>query len=392
MTIDDSRTRAAEIAAIFDRLQTEVRATLGVDSHEGEADAWSRTREKAEQRWPVTGDRPFRSRPGPVGRLRASLLRPVKTVVRRLVRWYVEPIAVDQRAFNALTLQLLDQLHQRTSSIVTEIKPLRDQIGVAQRRLAELDDRIARVERNRDRPGLGSGNVPVAAAGPSGFDHFACEVRLRGPSEIVRSKQVQYVDLLAGCAPVLDLGCGRGELLALLREAGVEGRGVDIDADMVDAACSRGLQVTRGDALHILGDMADGSLGAVAALQFVEHLSAAQLLRLFGLAAAKIRTGGVLLIETINPLSFVALRHFYADLTHVQPLVPDTLQALAQQAGFSNIEIRFLNPPSEAEALQRVELPEGAQFAAARRALDANLERLNAVVFGPQDYALIARR
>ena len=100
----------------------------------------------------------------------------------------------------------------------------------------------------------------------------------------------------------------------------------------------------------------------------------------------------MLLLETINPLSLFALRNYFADLTHAQPLIPDTMLLLAKQAGFEDVEIRFLHEPEEAQRLEPVELPPDPAFDAARRALDGNRARLNEVVFGPQDYALLARR
>jgi O-antigen chain-terminating methyltransferase len=213
---------------------------------------------------------------------------------------------------------------------------------------------------------------------------------MRGSTEDVRERQRVYVDDFREKAPVLDAGCGRGEFLSLLREAGVEARGVDADREMVAFARGEGLDVTEGDAIAQLERLDDGSLGGIFAAQFVEHLPPSTLLRFLQLAAAKLRPGGLLVAETINPLSLVALGHYFADPTHVQPLVPQTLDLLARQAGFERTEIRFLNEPEG--RLQQVALPPEAAFDAARGALEANVQRLNEVVFGPQDYALLATR
>jgi hypothetical protein len=109
------------------------------------------------------------------------------------------------------------------------------------------------------------------------------------------------------------------------------------------------------------------------------------LVRALEFAHAKLRPGGLLVAETINPLSPLALRHYFADLTHAQPLVPETLELLARQAGFRETELRYLNPPEE--RLREVELEDDA----AREALATNVRRLNEVLFGPLDYALLAR-
>ncbi|HYY04343.1 MAG TPA: hypothetical protein VE736_10700, partial [Gaiellaceae bacterium] len=113
--------------------------------------------------------------------------------------------------------------------------------------------------------------------------------------------------------------------------------------------------------------------------QVVEHLPAATLARALSLAAAKLRGGGLFVAETINPLSPLALRHYFADLTHAQPLVPETLELLARQAGFATTEMRFLNEPAD-----RLTEPDDPVLA-------ANVRRLNELLFAPLDYALVAR-
>src|SRR5262249_48677353 len=134
-------------------------------------------------------------------------------------------------------------------------------------------------------------------------------------------------------------------LVALLGEAGIEARGVDADSDMVAYARGEGLDVEQADALACLQGLEDGALGGIFLGQGVEHLPPGTLLQLLVLAARKLRPGGLLVAETINPLSPLALRNYFADLTHAQPLVPETLALLAEQAGFRQAELRFLNLP-----------------------------------------------
>jgi SAM-dependent methyltransferase len=215
---------------------------------------------------------------------------------------------------------------------------------------------------------------------------------MRGPRSLILERQQQYVDTFREAAPVLDVGCGRGEFLALLEEAGVEARGVDLDADMVAFCRSEGFDVEQADAIEYLGRLDQESLGGIFAAQVVEHLEPGPLTAFLDLAASRLRPGGVLLLETINPLSLFALRNYFADLTHAQPLIPETLSLLVKQAGFGDVEIRFLNELGEQQLLEPVELPQDARFDDARRALEANRARLNEVLFGPQDYALVARR
>jgi SAM-dependent methyltransferase len=148
---------------------------------------------------------------------------------------------------------------------------------------------------------------------------------------------------------------------------------------MVAYARGEGLDVQQVDALAHLESLDDASLGAVFAGQVVEHLPAATLVRLLELVAHKLRPGGVLVAETINPLSPLALRNYFADLTHAQPLVPETLALLARQAGFREVETRFVNAPAE-----RLDVPDDPLLA-------ENARPLNALLFGPLDYVIVAR-
>jgi SAM-dependent methyltransferase len=337
-----------------------------------------RERDRAEQLWAVSADRASGRRSG----LRGTLAAPAKALLRPLLRWYVAPAVDAQRDFNDVTLKLVDDLHQQVET------------GLDERRIGELEERVLRLERtSREKQGSGtSGARPPAARPQPELDYFAFEARMRGSTADVRARQEPYVDDFRAAAPVLDLGCGRGEFLGLLRDAGIEARGVDRDADMVAFSRAEGLEVEQGDAVTYLETLEDGSLGGIFAAQLVEHLRPPVLVRLLELAAAKLRPGGVLVAETVNPLALGALKNYFADLTHAQPLVPETLVLLARQAGFSRVDVRFLNEPPPEERLRPVELPPEPAFDAARLALAANVARLNDVVFGPQDYAVVARR
>lgn len=376
-----------DVAALFARLREEIRHAPGLDLESGFNRGVVRTRLRsvAERWWPVTAERPLERRPGP----RGLVLLPVKKVLRKLMRWYVEPFAADQRAYNDATLKLVDELFEEVDVAFGRLERAERELAERRadaRRLGELEERLLRVER---RPGAtASATVaaqPAAAALP---DYFAFESRMRGGAEEIRERQRPYVDDFRDAAPVLDLGCGRGELVALLLEAGVEASGVDADADMVAFAQGEGLPVEQADLIPRLESLEDGALGGVFMGQVVEHLPPPALVRALELAHAKLRPGGLLVAETINPLSPLALRHYFADLTHAQPLVPETLELLARQAGFRETALRYLNPPSE--RLREVELPADEEHDRAREALAGNVRRLNEVLFGPLDYALLA--
>jgi SAM-dependent methyltransferase len=347
---------------LFERLREEIRC--GGVGAEGARATW---RAQAERMWPVTAERPLERRSG----VKGTIAYPVKRLLRPLLRWYVEPLAAEQRAFNDAVLKLVDDLYETVDLAAAGDESSR-------RTLVELEERLRRVERR----GPGSAPAPTVAAQPSASalpDYFAFEARMRGSTAAVRERQRPYVDDFRDATPVLDVGCGRGEFLALLREAGVEARGIDADADMVAYARGEGLEVEQADGPAYLESLADGSLGGIFAAQVVEHLPPGTLVRLLELASAKLRPGGLLVAETINPLSPLALRSYFADLTHAQPLVPETLVLLAEQAGFRQVETRFLNEPEE-----RLAVPDDPVIA-------ENVRRLNELLFGPLDYAILAR-
>jgi SAM-dependent methyltransferase len=381
-----------DVPALFARLTEELRHAPGLDLSEGvdRGLVRQRLRSVAETMWPVTVDRPFERRPGPLGAARHA----VKKVLRRLMRWYVEPFAAGQRAFNGVALKLMDELFEEVDLLFARVERAEAELGAAREReqlLEEVEERLTRIERRRSTDAQAPMQTVASQPAQNAFpDYFAFESRMRGATRDVRARQTVYVGDFRDSAPVLDVGCGRGELLALLRDAGVEARGVDADADMVAYARGEGLDVEQADLLQYLDGLADASLGGLFAGQVVEHLPPSTLVRLLELARAKLRPGGVVVLETINPLSPLALHSYFADLTHAQPLVPATLELLAHQAGFRDVETRFLNSPPEGERLRPVEFPDGPEFDRARAALASNVARLNDLLYGPLDYAIVA--
>jgi SAM-dependent methyltransferase len=353
-----------DVAALYERLREELRrGAVHGDSRGAE---FAATRALAERFWPVTAEREAGGGPKGIA----------KRVLRKFMRWYVEPLAGDQRVFNDSVLKLLDALSESADSAAKA----REQ---AERLVRELQERLERLERRgtsagqvAQAPPMTVASQPAAAAVP---DYFAFESRMRGSIDAIRERQRRYVDDLRESGPVLDIGCGRGELLGLLREAGVEARGIDADADMAAYASGEGLDVEQADLVEYLERLDTASLGGIFMGQVVEHLPATALVQALRLAASKLRPGGVLIAEKINPLSPIALRNYFADLTHAQPLVPETLELLARQAGFAVTEIRFLNEPAN-----RLTEPDDPLIA-------ANVRRLNEIIFAPLDYALVAR-
>jgi 2-polyprenyl-3-methyl-5-hydroxy-6-metoxy-1,4-benzoquinol methylase len=216
------------------------------------------------------------------------------------------------------------------------------------------------------------------------------EDEFRGTPDDIAARQAAYVEIFSDVSDVLDIGCGRGEFLALLKARGVRARGIDVNDSMVEVCVQKGLEATKADALAYLQAQPPASLGGLIAAQVVEHLDPSYLTALLDAAYAALRPGAPIVLETINPACWFAFFESYVrDITHVRPLHPDTLKFLLQASGFGGVEIRYQAPYPEHDKLQRVAAP---ALGDAAVTLNANVDKLNALLFTYLDYAAIARR
>ena len=217
------------------------------------------------------------------------------------------------------------------------IHQLRDQVSAMK---ADADSTPYMSEERfkaRNDPRLGRVIGFRAGSGRGGYRAF--EELFRGPEQLIRERQRVYVDLISDVGPVVDLGCGRGEMLEMLLDAGVDAHGVDQDSGMVARCREKGLMVTEDDLISFLKKVPKRSLGCVFSAQVVEHLGSHRLENLLRLSASRLRPGGLFVAETVNPHSARALKAFWVDPTHKRPLFPETMLALCELAGFSTGDV-----------------------------------------------------
>ena len=382
------------------------------------------TRELGDWRWLWDGDRrfPIRSHRGVVGRLLVGckrLLRPFVTVPQA-------DLLERQRIFNLIVLEHLQRADD-VRRVVLETHDRRFEHLEAKWReleavwregLAEVVDQndalFARVDQKLDRSrrelretwarlasalaaaegAAGRGGVAGLAEAREEHAYLELERRFRGTREEIVARIEPYLPRLAGRGAVLDLGCGRGEALEVLAAAGIAARGVDGSAAMVDECRRKGLDAEQADLFEALERTAADSLGAVVSFHVIEHLPPAAIDRMVRLARRALAPGGVLILETPNPLSVVvASRSFWIDPTHVRPVHPETLEWLAREAGFDPVERLELRPFGAGERLPEIELePLPAESRPLAQAVNELRDRLDDLLYGCQDYAVVATR
>jgi SAM-dependent methyltransferase len=281
------------------------------------------------------------------------------------------------------------------ASLAAAHQELRAAVGVLQQATQTLKREVARLAE------AGVAQIPnpksqIPSSTPESLDSYkyvGFEDRFRGSPEDIRQRVSEYLPVFTGASDVLDVGCGRGEFLELLREHGVRARGIDVNQAMIDICRGKGLDATAADALGYLRAQPDGSLGGLFAAQVVEHLEPGYLTRMLDAAFDKLRPGSPIVLETINPACWFAFFESYVrDITHVRPLHPDTLEYLLVASGFQQIDIRYRAPYPDSEKLQQVAATTGSPLADWAETLNANVEKINRLLFTWLDYAAIGRR
>jgi O-antigen chain-terminating methyltransferase len=309
----------------------------------------------------------------------------------------------------------IEPVEKRTNSIedalrdVTgEIGRLRDEVlpasvarsdALLERLAEELEEVASLTERSlRGEP------LPVSGAAPIDEGRLAealAEVQplllesFRGSEQEIQHRLDRYLSDLRQAGPILDLGCGRGELLLLLREAGVEATGVENDAALAEAARRRGLKIIEDGALEALKSQESESWGAVTAIHLFEHLQPVELATTLVEARRALRPGGLLIAECPNPHTLrVGASLYWQDPTHQRPLLPETLELMLRAAGFDVDRRELMHPFPADQLLADDEGGTGAvtdpEISMLAERVDRLRDRLDEILHGPRDFAVWA--
>lgn len=281
----------------------------------------------------------------------------VKRVIRKCIGWYLRDLAKQQTEFNASVARYINQQMIILNQMNMEIVRLHEESKLHNAKQDTIPDEW----------------------------YVDFEDKFRGDSEIIKKRLEDYLEYYKDKEKVVDLGCGRGEFLQLLSEKGIQAEGVDTNETMVKHCKEQGLNVSKQDCLEFLKKQKKESLGGIFASQLVEHIDRNTLYHLITTAYNKLEKDGVLILETVNPLTLgVFCYGFYIDPTHTIPVHPAMLRFMAEEAGFEVEPVGFLN-----------EFPDEYKFKTNENMNSDNVtvvNKLNEQIFGAQDYYLICRK
>lgn len=223
----------------------------------------------------------------------------------------------------------------------------------------------------------------------SQIDYFSFENNFRGLRKDIKDAQKIYVDYFINKGHIIDLGCGRGEFLELMKENNISVTGVDLYEEFVDYCNINDLSAVYCDAIEYLANLQNNTIGGVFASQLVEHLNTNQLIQLCNEAYKKLLPGSYLILETPNPTSLsIYMNAFYMDPSHNKPVHPKTLEYFLKQAGFSEISVVFTE---QSKVGYKLPLLEGQNINNLNEFNDG-INLLSDIIFGSQDYAIIAKK
>lgn len=247
-------------------------------------------------------------------------------------------------------------------------KHLMKKVRYLQNKIDELNGELVRVQYNQPRNFL------------ENFDYVEFENIMRGDVGTISDRQETYLKYVDPSKTILDIGCGRGEFLKLLVNDGINAEGVDINQDMISICRSQGLNVYNSEGTEYLRNT-DKKFGAIFAAHVIEHMEYNEMIELINLAYERLENNGCLILETPNPKTVgTHIGGFYSDPTHLHFVHPSTLQFICEKAGFDEVNIIY-------KTLQDHRLKIDENFDEITK---ANLKRLNEVLFGYLEYAIIA--
>jgi SAM-dependent methyltransferase len=332
-----------------------------------------------------------------------GIVRKIARFIGKITVHLGRVITIPQRNFNSSILHsqriILDgirDMNTNTALLERQMKQIEEKsalidylktgLTTQERRISVLLEELQNQTTPETAPAVGTQEViPRKINTPDILDplYLAFEEKFRGSREVIRQRLQEYVPLIrkAGAGSegreILDVGCGRGEWLGIMKDEGLLAKGLDLNHVLVQDCREKGFEVEENDALSYLRSLPDNSLGAITSFHLIEHIGFEDRIALFDESVRVLKSGGIAVFETPNPRNLlIGACNFWADPTHLRPLYPETHQFLLEYRGFSNVELLFLHPHEGDQRLPEEEAPELAS-------------RLNEVFSCARDYTIV---
>ncbi len=315
----------------------------------------------------------------------------IKKVIRKFLKlfWADHILLSSQAEFNLQLIKLLNASIINYRKLSNQIVEIRQENILQKQRLERL---LTEVGKKYDLPEDGASKLVQEKNNIMDHNYFLFENIFRGKQEEIKREFEAYLPVFKGSDNVLDIGCGRGEFLELLQAEGVKAAGIDTNEDMIHLCKEKKLDVKQVDVMTYLSSVDDNSLGGIFASHVIEHFNSNLLVEFTKLCSAKLKKGAPVVFETPNPLSIVvSATNFYFDLSHVKPFHPEAVKFLLESSGFNDVRIKFLSPFPGEMKLQEIGHEKILENLPLEK-LNSNIEKLNCLLFGYQDYAVIGKK
>lgn len=304
----------------------------------------------------------------------------------RYVSYFEEGIKTHQEHITQLQTAVTDLTKQNTELQAT-IAALSSKLSMIEKldnKLIDIQHKLTSVRSTAATTPTPEVTVNNTVADNHEFDNFykKFEDTFRGDEALIKSLLSEHLPLFNALSPkvrkkpILDIGCGRGELLSLLKENGYAGIGVDMNQEMVERATSLGFTAVYSDAATYLHSQKKEAFAAITGFHIVEHIPFEILIRIFSECYRALDRNGFVLFETPNPRSLsVGANTFYIDPSHIRPVPSELLSFMLEYVGFTTevVPLHEINP---------LKSPTGPQ----------QNKELHSAVFGFADYAVIGRK
>ena len=330
-----------------------------------------------------------------------------KKVVRKLLKFLIEPVVEEQNQFNAATVRSLNVMRNdhvvfqaATDFLCDETRQQKLAVDTLSQRTQEQFEKLQQelqtsLEQLKQQTTAVQNKVEILEKSQEQddiyqtIDYFKFQEYMRGSYSEIKAHQQEYVNYFAKCTNVIDLGCGRGEFLTVLKEHGIKATGIDSYKKSVDYCRTRGLQVVQRDAIEYLREQKAESIDGVFAAQLIEHIPTKALLELCKESYRVMKPESYIVLETPNPMCLsVYMNSFYLDPSHKNPVHPHLMEYLMKECGFHDVHVVFTEASKVGYRLPLLDV----EYCKNLAEFNDGVNLLSDIVFGSQDYAIIAKK